>query len=63
MNSVPHTAEMPRPRGLAPQLLAIPAERREECGRELHQALATLQTERGVPYTIHQLHVHVVLAA
>ena len=41
------------------QLLTIPAERRSECEREIRAALAALETDRGVPYTIHQLHVQV----
>lgn len=44
---------------VAPQLLAIPAERREECDRELRAALAAIQTDQGVPYTIHQVRVRV----
>lgn len=44
---------------VAPQLQAIPAQRREECDRELRTALAAIQTDEGIPYTIHQLHVHV----
>ena len=42
-----------------PQLLAIPAERRGECEREVRAALAALETDRGVPYTLHQLHVRI----
>ncbi len=44
---------------VAPQLLAIPAERREECDRDLRAALAAVQTDQGVPFTIHQLHLRV----
>ena len=43
----------------APQLVAIPAERREECDRAVRAALAAIQTDQGVPFTIHQLHVRV----
>jgi ubiquinone/menaquinone biosynthesis C-methylase UbiE len=41
------------------QLLAIPVERRKECEREIRAALAALETDQGIPYTIHQLHVQV----
>ena len=44
---------------VAGQLLAIPAERRDDCDREIRAALKALQTDQGVPYTIHQLHVQV----
>jgi ubiquinone/menaquinone biosynthesis C-methylase UbiE len=38
---------------------AIPADKRQEFDREVRDALATLATDRGIPYTIHQLHVNV----
>lgn len=44
---------------MLPQLLALPAERRSECQRKIREALATLATDKGVPYTMHQLHVQV----
>ncbi len=44
---------------VAPQLVAIPAEQRDECDREVRTALAALGTREGIPYTIHQLHVRV----
>jgi ubiquinone/menaquinone biosynthesis C-methylase UbiE len=44
---------------LEAQLLAVPAERRNECQREIREVLAALETDQGVPYTIHQLHVQV----
>ena len=44
---------------LQAQLLAIPVERRDECEREIRAALAALETDQGIPYTIHQLHVQV----
>lgn len=39
------------------QFLGLPPERKDACDREVRAALAQLQTERGIPYTIHSLHV------
>jgi ubiquinone/menaquinone biosynthesis C-methylase UbiE len=39
------------------QFIGIPADKREACDREVRHALLSLAGERGVPYTIHQLHV------
>lgn len=39
------------------QMVQIPAEKREACDQDVRQALSTLQSEKGIPYTIHQLHV------
>lgn len=41
------------------QLVDIPAQRRAECDRAVKAAIATLETPRGIPYTIHMLHVKV----
>lgn len=37
--------------------IQIPAEKKKDCDREVKDAVAALQTERGIPYTIHLLHV------
>jgi ubiquinone/menaquinone biosynthesis C-methylase UbiE len=37
--------------------MKIPAEKREECNREVRHTLQSLMEEKGIPYTIHQLHV------
>jgi len=37
--------------------MQIPAARKEECDREVKNALQDLVEGRGIPYTIHQLHV------
>ncbi len=37
--------------------MQIPADKRENSNREVKDALLTLTEERGIPYTIHQLHV------
>jgi len=47
---------VPRTAGL---LLNVPAEKRAECDGEIRRAIQTLETPRGIPYTIHVLHVHV----
>jgi ubiquinone/menaquinone biosynthesis C-methylase UbiE len=39
------------------QFLGIPADKREACNREVRHALRGLAGAKGVPYTIHQLHV------
>ena len=39
--------------------LDIPASQKEKCNQEVKQALLTLSEDRGIPYTIHQLHVSV----
>lgn len=44
---------------IEPQLLSIPSARRLECECEVRRALATLETDRGVPYTLHILHARV----
>lgn len=36
----------------------IPPERKAQCYQEIKQALSGAATDRGIPYTIHQLHVH-----
>jgi ubiquinone/menaquinone biosynthesis C-methylase UbiE len=40
------------------QLARMPQEIREKCDREVQNALRVLGDEQGIPYTIHQLHVH-----
>jgi ubiquinone/menaquinone biosynthesis C-methylase UbiE len=37
----------------------IPPERKVRCDAEIKQALSELATDRGIPHTIHLLHVHV----
>ena len=37
--------------------MQIPAARKKECDREVKNALQDLVERRGIPYTIHQLHV------
>lgn len=44
---------------IEPQLLGIPEDRRADCEREVRAALASLATERGVPYTKHTIHARV----
>lgn len=43
---------------IEPQLLAIPADRKAACDRDIRGALAALDRGKGVPYTMHQIHVH-----
>lgn len=45
------------------QLVEIPPKHREKCDRAAKEALATLETSVGIPYTIHMLHVKVRAAA
>jgi len=37
--------------------LKIPWEKREECNEAIRAALSTLETEKGIPYTVHTIHV------
>ena len=37
--------------------LEIPPDRKQACDQEVRAALQTLAAEKGIPYTIHQLHV------
>jgi ubiquinone/menaquinone biosynthesis C-methylase UbiE len=39
------------------QFIGIPADKREACNREVRNAMLSLAGEKGIPYTIHQLHV------
>jgi len=39
------------------QFIAIPADKREACNREVRDALLSLAGKKGIPYTIHRLHV------
>jgi hypothetical protein len=39
------------------QFVRIPADKREACNREVRDALFSLAGDRGIPYTIHRLHV------
>jgi ubiquinone/menaquinone biosynthesis C-methylase UbiE len=39
------------------QFIGIPAGKREECNREIRQAMLSMAGEKGIPYTIHKLHV------
>lgn len=46
---------------IEPQLVDIPADRKEACFAEVRSALARLDVGEGVPYTMHQLRVKVRL--
>jgi len=37
----------------------LPREKKVQCDDEIRRALARLDTEQGIPYTIHLLHVRV----
>jgi ubiquinone/menaquinone biosynthesis C-methylase UbiE len=37
--------------------MKIPEEKKDQCNREVRHALQSLAEEKGIPYTIHQLHV------
>jgi len=39
------------------QMVDIAPEKKAECDDAVRRALATLETERGIPYTVHLLHV------
>lgn len=39
------------------QLLEIPADKRKECDEAVRRALATLETNGVIPYTVHLIHV------
>jgi hypothetical protein len=39
------------------QFIYMPADKRQQCDNEIKIALASLQEPRGIPYTIHQMHV------
>lgn len=39
------------------QLVDLPPDQKAECDAAVRAALATLETERGIPYTVHLLHV------
>jgi len=39
------------------QTLAIAPEKKDECNAAVRAALATLETEQGIPYTVHLMHV------
>jgi ubiquinone/menaquinone biosynthesis C-methylase UbiE len=39
------------------QFIGIPSDKREACNREVRHALLSLAGEKGIPYTIHRLHV------
>lgn len=41
------------------QFIKIPPAKKQDCDREVKKALEGLAVERGIPYTIHQLHVRV----
>lgn len=41
------------------QLVEIPEQKRSECDRAVKEAMATLDTSEGIPYTIHMLHVKI----
>lgn len=42
---------------IEPQLLAIPEAKKAACDRDIRTALAALDRGKGVPYTMHQIHV------
>jgi ubiquinone/menaquinone biosynthesis C-methylase UbiE len=39
------------------QLVDVAPEKKAECDAKVRAALATLETEQGIPYTVHRLHV------
>jgi ubiquinone/menaquinone biosynthesis C-methylase UbiE len=39
------------------QFIGIPAGKREACNRDVRQAMLSMAEEKGIPYTIHKLHV------
>ncbi len=39
------------------QMVKIPTEKKQDCDREVRSALESLTEDRGIPYTIHQLHL------
>ena len=39
------------------QFVSMPTERKEACDQEVRKALSGLSTEKGIPYTIHCLHL------
>jgi hypothetical protein len=41
------------------QFGGVPKETKDKCDRAIKEAIATLETEKGIPYTIHLLHVEV----
>lgn len=41
------------------QFSSVPEETKAQCDRAVKEAIATLATENGIPYTIHLLHVKV----
>ncbi len=41
------------------QFLKMPPDRRRACDEAVREALSDLETDRGIPYTIHALHVRV----
>lgn len=41
------------------QFSGVAKETKAECDREVKEALATLNTENGIPYTIHLIHIRV----
>jgi len=45
------------------QFVSMPPETREACDREVRRALSDLSTEKGIPYTIHCLHLMLRLGA
>jgi ubiquinone/menaquinone biosynthesis C-methylase UbiE len=42
---------------IEPQLLALAGEKKDACERDIKTALAALDQGKGVPYTMHQIHV------
>lgn len=41
------------------QFSGVPAELKAQCDRSIKEALSTLETEKGIPYTIHLVHVRI----
>src|SRR5712691_3096638 len=39
------------------QFVNVPPDKKAECDQAVHSAISTLQTARGIPYTVHLLHV------
>jgi ubiquinone/menaquinone biosynthesis C-methylase UbiE len=41
------------------QFVGIPAEKRQQCDSDVKKAISGLQQDRGIPYTIHEVHVKI----
>jgi len=41
------------------QFVSIPKEKRKQCDRDVREAISMLEEDRGIPYTIHEVHVKI----